>query len=139
MALIHGTGILYEGKGLLIMGPSGSGKSDLALRMIGCGALLIGDDYVEISQEESGLAVMETVKNIAGKIEVHNVGILDVPFQSQCEIDLVLNLVGDVGQLDRLPEIKKRTVDSLSLPCLDFYGFEPSAPEKIKAALAIFT
>ncbi len=139
MALIHGTGISYEGKGLLIMGPSGSGKSDLALRMIGCGAILIGDDYVELSQGEAGRAVMGTVKNIAGKIEVHNVGILDVPFRAQCEIDLVLNLVNNVGQLDRLPEIKEITVDCISLPCLEFYGFEPSAPEKIKAALAIFT
>lgn len=139
MALIHGTGIFYDGKGLLITGPSGSGKSDLALRMIGCGAILIGDDYVEISQGARGRPVMENVKNIVGKIEVHNVGILDVPFRSQCEIDLVLNLVNDVVKLVRLPEIKKMTVEGFSLPCLDFYSFEPSASEKIKAALAIFT
>jgi len=139
MTLLHGTGLIYEGKGLLIMGPSGSGKSDLALRMMGRGALLIGDDYIEVSSAEGGRVIMRAPKNIAGKIEVHNVGLLEVAFQSQAEIDMVFHLVTSVQKLERLPFEKMISIEGCRIPCLDFYAFEASAPDKIRAALTIFS
>jgi len=141
MTLVHGTGILWDGKGILLMGPSGSGKSDLALRLMTHGAILIGDDYVEVSQNDKGRAVMTAPTNIAGKIEVRNVGILTVPFRARAEIDLVLALVvrGEIDCLERLPEPKTISLEAVNMPCVDFYAFEASAPEKLRAALSILS
>ncbi|MCK5424439.1 MAG: HPr kinase/phosphatase C-terminal domain-containing protein [Emcibacter sp.] len=141
MTLTHATGILFEGKGVLIMGPSGSGKSDLALRLMAQGAELIGDDYVEVSRQKDGRLIMTVPATIAGKMEVRNVGILEVAFRPTAEIDLALCLVteDEAYQLERLPEQKFITLEGGDIPCLDFYGLEGSAPEKLWAALKILT
>ncbi|MEC9182929.1 MAG: aldolase, partial [Pseudomonadota bacterium] len=44
MEIVHATAIAIDGKGVLLRGPSGSGKSDLALRLLEAGGVLIGDD-----------------------------------------------------------------------------------------------
>lgn len=141
MTLIHATGIMIDGKGVLLKGPSGSGKSDLALRMMGLGAELIGDDYVEVSRNENGQLIMTAPTNIAGKIEVRNVGILEVPYRPYTEIDLVLCLVSAAGfsELERLPEKQFITLEGGDISCLDFYAFDVSAPEKLRAALKILS
>ncbi len=141
MTLIHATGIYIDGKGVLLRGPSGSGKSDLALRMMALGADLIGDDYVDVSRESEGRVIMHTPKNIAGLIEVHNVGLLKVTFRPEAPINLVIDLVGEaeINRLERLPEPKTMALEGREIPCLDFYAFESSAPEKLRAALILLT
>jgi len=136
MTLIHGTGIFYEGKAVLLRGVSGSGKSDLALRMMACGAKLIGDDYLEVTQGEDGRLIMASPSTIRGRIEVRNVGILEVPYQPSAPIDLIL-LLGDIARLERLPEARTICLEGVVVPCLEFYAFEASAPEKFRAALKI--
>ncbi|MBL4800572.1 MAG: hypothetical protein JKY45_01685 [Emcibacter sp.] len=139
MSLIHATGVFFADKGLLLKGPSGSGKSDLALRLMALGAELVGDDYLEVSCGKDGRLTMIAPSNIAGKIEVRNVGILAVPHRGKTEIDLVLDLVllGDIKRLDRLPEPGTFSLEGRAVPCLGFYAFEASAPEKIRAAINI--
>ncbi len=141
MTLIHATGIFFAGKGVMIKGPSGVGKSDLALRMMALGAELVGDDYVMVTGNNKGRLTMESAPNIAGKIEVRNVGILEVSFRPKAEIDLVLCLVTaeEAQHLERMPEQKKMTVEGIDIPCLDFYGLEVTAPEKLKAAIKILS
>ncbi len=139
MILVHGTGIFIDGKGVLIKGASGSGKSDLALRLMGHGGELIGDDYVEVSRMGQDQVVMQAPETIAGKIEVRNVGILNVPFRHMARIDLVVELVLDVASLERLPPQKVTRLDGAEIPCLDFYAFEASAPEKLRSALKILS
>ncbi|VAX05033.1 hypothetical protein MNBD_ALPHA03-1123 [hydrothermal vent metagenome] len=139
MILVHGTGIFIDGKGVLIKGASGSGKSDLALRLMGFGAELIGDDYVEVSRMGQDQVVMQAPETIAGKIEVRNVGLLNVPFRHMARIDLVVELVLDVASLERLPPQKVTLLDGAEIPCLDFYAFEASAPEKLRSALKILS
>ena len=51
-AMVHGSAIAIHGKGVLLLGPSGSGKSDLALRLIDRGAKLICDDVVHIENNK---------------------------------------------------------------------------------------
>lgn len=141
MTLIHATGIFFDGKGVLIKGPSGAGKSDLALRLMALGAELIGDDYVEVSRNKKGRLVMTVPATIKGRMEVRNVGILEVPFRSTAEIDLVLCLVAgdEAHRLERMPERKFITLEDEDIPCLDFYALEVSAPEKLVAALKILS
>ena len=55
MRRIHGTCVLLSGLGVLLRGPSGSGKSDLALRLIDGGARLVADDQVELIPAEGRL------------------------------------------------------------------------------------
>lgn len=135
MTLIHGTGLYFEGYGILLTGPSGSGKSDLALRLMARGAELVGDDYLELSRD-NGRLIMQAPKNIAGKIEVRHVGILKVAYRKQAPVDLVFQLAAK-DNLERLPDRKVILLEGIEISCLDFQAFEFSAVEKIAAALRI--
>ena len=55
MLLVHGTTVEIAGQAVLIRGPSGSGKSDLALRLIDGGAQLVADDQTELSPRDGRL------------------------------------------------------------------------------------
>jgi len=46
---LHASCVSIDGKGILLLGPSGSGKSDLSLRLIDGGATLVADDRVDVS------------------------------------------------------------------------------------------
>ncbi len=143
MTLIHGNGIFMDGKGILITGPSGSGKSDLALRLMALGAELVGDDYVilshTLSRSGQGRVMMRAPDTIAGKMEVRAVGVVNVAFRTEATVDMVVNLVADMGCLERLPEKKTILLDGVRVACLDLYAFEVSAPEKLRAALTMLS
>jgi len=140
MTMIHATGIRFEGKGVLIRGPSGAGKSDLALRLMARGAELIGDDYVDVVVGRDGRLEMKAPPNIAGRIEVRQVGLLEVAYRASSTLDFILDLVGpkDRVGLERLPEAKVARLEGREIPCLAFYALESAAPEKLRAALKIF-
>jgi serine kinase of HPr protein (carbohydrate metabolism regulator) len=79
---MDGTAVALDGAALLLTGPSGSGKSDLALRLIDAGAKLIADDRVElvlIDGRVHGRAPSDMPPNLRGRIEARGVGILPVP------------------------------------------------------------
>lgn len=141
MTLIHATGLWIDGKGVLLRGPSGSGKSELALRLMALGGQLVGDDYVAVSRAKGDRVIMKAPPNISGLIEVRHVGILAVPFRPLADIDLVLDLVlpDKVAELDRLPEKKTTLLEGAAVPCLDFDALAVSAPEKLRAALKILS
>ncbi|MCC3860278.1 HPr kinase/phosphorylase [Pseudemcibacter aquimaris] len=133
MALLHATCVCFQNKGILIMGDSGSGKSDLALRIIDAGGILVSDDYVEVD-EVDGNIVATTAPNIEGMIEVRGVGLINVDYQKRTDIDLVINLV-PLKEIDRLPEEKFYSHNNATIPMYDFYGFEVSAFAKLKVIL----
>jgi len=90
-SLVHlATGIAVDGRGLLLEGPPGSGKSTLALALIDRGAKLIGDDAVRLEPKEGRLWASPP-PNIAGKIEIRNVGIAEIEAVS-APVSLVLRL-----------------------------------------------
>lgn len=117
---------------MLLVGPSGSGKSDLALRLIDRGARLVSDDRVEI-RAEHGALLASSPGPLRGKIEIRGVGICSVPHLEEAAVMLVVRL-GEEGE--RLPEPQFETFDGIALPLLHLDPHRASAPIKVEMALA---
>lgn len=130
---IHGTAVSKDGAGVLLVGPPGSGKSDLALRLIDRGALLIADDRVIATPGAEGL-LLSAPETIAGLLEVRGVGILPAPHVPAAPARLVVDLREPP---ERLPEREMRDVAGVSLPLLRLSSFEVSAAVKVEWALAL--
>ena len=129
--------------GVLLLGESGSGKSDLALRMIEKGAVLVADDRVDLSVSEQKLfaTAPETIK---GLLEVRGAGISRMPHETRASVALAVRLV-PANEVPRLPEPERFVPPApLSLPpencppLLRLAAFEESAPAKIALAAAAF-
>ena len=113
--IIHATTMSVAGKGVLILGPSGSGKSSLALQLISLGAALVADDRTHV--ERTGQTVMASVPaSIAGMIEARGVGILKLEPAGPTMLKLVVDLSRTEHQ--RLPEPHKYDLLGVTLPCL---------------------
>jgi serine kinase of HPr protein (carbohydrate metabolism regulator) len=134
MLRVHGTSVAIGGDGILLRGPSGSGKSDLALRLIDAGARLVSDDQTELSRAGDAV-IMRAPQTIAGRIEVRGVGILRVPTAVQAPLRLVVDLVAP-DRVERLPEPQFCEVLQRSIPRVALAPFEASTPAKIHVALA---
>ena len=127
---IHATCVEVDGLGVLLRGPSGSGKSDLALRLIDTGARLIADDYTEL-RIRNGRISASAPENIHGLIEVRGVGLLKVGAAVQAEVGAVIDLVGPEG-VERLPEDDQTTLLGQPVAHFQLSPFEPSAPAKVR-------
>jgi HPr kinase/phosphorylase len=130
--LVHATAIAIEGAAILLRGPSGSGKSDLALRLIDGGARLIADDQALLRRADNQVFVRAPAE-IAGLIEVRGVGILRVDLISEAPIALVADLVPST-QIERIPDNRFEKVLGLAIPLITLAPFEASAPAKLRFA-----
>jgi serine kinase of HPr protein (carbohydrate metabolism regulator) len=132
---VHATCVAIGGRGVLLLGHSGSGKSDLALRLIDRGALLVSDDYTIVA-ESGGRLVGRAPPTIAGKIEVRGVGLVEM----SCARDVPICLAIDLDRVpDRLPEEGETlTVAGRAIPLIGLTGLEASAPIKAEQALSHF-
>jgi serine kinase of HPr protein (carbohydrate metabolism regulator) len=130
--------------GILILGESGSGKSDLVLRLIERGAQLVADDRTDLFAQNGALMARAPV-SIAGLIEARGVGIVALPFAAQARIALAVTLV----QADRVPRLPGQEfyrtppelglADSAHPPLIRLCAREASATAKICLAAAAFT
>lgn len=105
---VHGTLVLLGDRGVLITGPSGSGKSSLALDLIADArgfAMLVSDDRVLIEKGADGRLIGRAPSAIAGRIEMRGVGIVDRSFEPRAVIDLVVELA-DPGSVERMPTVR---------------------------------
>lgn len=137
MIRIHGTAIALGSDGVLLRGPSGSGKSDLALRLIDAGGVLIADDQTEL-RDIGGTVRLSAPPTIAGRMEVRGVGIVEVPSRASAPLRLVADLVPP-DRVERLPEPAWCRYFGYDFPLLALTPFEVSAPAKLRAALALLT
>ena len=133
MLRVHGTSIALGRDGVLLRGPSGSGKSDLALRLIDAGATLIADDQTEL-RRRNGRLEMRAPATLEGLLEVRGLGIVRVPCVQDVPLRLVIDLVRP-GTVGRLPEPRFVEFDGLSFPLLELAPFEVSAAAKLRVAL----
>ena len=97
--LHHASCVLWQNKGILFLGDSGTGKSTAALRLIEKGATLIADDYVDISEN----LVAHCPDNIFEKIEVRGVGIISCPARKETPVHLVIRCTPDFNDIERIP------------------------------------
>ena len=130
---LHATCIAIDGRGVLLRGPSGSGKSDLALRLIDGGARLVSDDQV-ILTEAAGALRASPPAAIAGRLEVRGIGILSVAHLPEAEIVLLIDLVAG-ADVQRLPEPRTCRIGGVCVPTLAPAPFEASAAAKIRLAV----
>lgn len=133
--LIHGTAIDLSGAGLLILGASGAGKSDLALRLIVDGALLVCDDQVDITEIAGRLHAM-AAPNIGGLVEARGAGILKAPRIAATWLRLAVALSGDAP--DRMPQQESWLLPGgtgAQIPMVRLRPFEASTPAKVRILL----
>ena len=128
---LHAGCVAIGGRAVLIFGASGSGKSDLAMRLIDRGAALVADDYVSL-RAEGGRIIAAAPAAIAGRIELRGVGLLTMPYLAQAPVALVVDL--DLAP-ERLPNPIMRDYCGIALPAIGLNALEPSAAIKVEAAL----
>ncbi|MGD8326089.1 MAG: HPr kinase/phosphatase C-terminal domain-containing protein [Sphingomonadales bacterium] len=134
MDLIHGNCVAIEGQGVLILGPSGSGKSDLSLRLIDEGARLVGDDQVYMFEKDDALFAQAPEK-LQGLMEAHGIGIFqNLDFIQEAPINLVVELT-PIADIERLPRRNVFTYGNTSVLRIKLNGFAPSTCAKIRAML----
>jgi len=143
---MHATCVAIAGNGVLLRGPPGSGKSDLALRLIagpqleGHGsACLVADDQVALSRE-NGRVIARAPQHIAGLLEIRGVGIRSVPSGEAANVVLIVDLVS-ADAVPRLPPdpLPSVTLLGLPIPVAALAPFEPSAPLKLRLLMGAWS
>jgi serine kinase of HPr protein (carbohydrate metabolism regulator) len=134
-----GTAVALGSSALLLTGKSGSGKSDLALRLIDAGARLIADDRVELTVRDDRLhcrAPHDMPASLKGRIEARGVGIIPVPVaEGLVPLQWCVELVPG-RPIERMPAAESRRFLGIDVPMLLLDPFEASAVAKLRLAAA---
>ena len=130
---VHGTSVSIDGDGVLFRGPPGSGKSDLALRMINFGAQLVSDDQVCLTRRNDNI-FMSSPPTIRNSLEVRGIGIVNTIVQKEAPLILVLNMLPN-NVTSRMPVWQLCTFFDIKVPAVEFAPFEISAHLKVKLAI----
>jgi len=125
--------------GVLLIGKSGAGKSDLALRLIGRGALLVSDDRTDLFVRR-GKLMASAPRSLAGLLEIRGAGIVELPHARDAAVVLVLDLSGTVARLPSRRSFSPPKALAMPQknrpPLLLLSALEDSAPDKVLAAVA---
>lgn len=111
----HATAVVFDGRAALIRGPSGSGKSGLALQLMAYGAGLIADDRVRVTKQGAVL-MAHAPDQLPGHIEARGIGILKADYLQMAEIALIVDL--ETAEKDRLPPIRSCSILGVNLPLI---------------------
>lgn len=120
----HASCAAREGYGVLLLGPSGSGKSDLLLRLLDHGFELVADDRVELQD-----GVASAPPALAGLLEVRGLGVVRMPHRASAPVVLAVAL----GIGERMPHPASDAVSGRPLVQVD--PASPSAPQRVALAL----
>jgi len=127
---LHATCVNIDGKGVLLFGASGSGKSDVGLRLIDGGAELVADDRVDIRAQDE-ILIAAAPEKLRGMLEVRGVGIVRLPYSKEVSLSLAVELVAR-DKVERLPEPKVWSCLGVQLPLLSLHAFDSSTCAKIR-------
>jgi serine kinase of HPr protein (carbohydrate metabolism regulator) len=129
---LHSSTVALDGRAVLISGPSGSGKSDLALRMLDRGFTLVSDDRT-IIRKQGGKLIASAPETIKGKLEVRGVGIVEMETVANVPLALVVELTSDI---QRMPDdSQERLILGAGIPLINVDALTASAPSKVALAL----
>jgi serine kinase of HPr protein (carbohydrate metabolism regulator) len=129
---VHASTVALDGRAVLITGPSGSGKSDLALRLLDRGFTLVSDDQTIVRRVGDRL-LAGAPPNIAGKLEIRGIGIVDMEAVSDVPVALFVELTSDI---QRLPDdSRERPILGVPVPLISIDAMTASAPSKVALAL----
>ena len=129
---LHASTVAINGRAVLLTGPSGSGKSDLALRLLDRGFTLVSDDQTIVKKDGSRL-VASAPPTIAGKLEIRGIGIIDMEQIDNVAVALIVELTGDI---QRMPDdSRERPILGIKLPLITIDAMTASAPSKVVLAL----
>ncbi|MEA3080669.1 MAG: hypothetical protein QOD54_337 [Sphingomonadales bacterium] len=129
---LHASTVALDGRAVLISGPSGSGKSDLTLRLLDRGFVLVSDDQTIVKKDGDRL-VATAPPNIAGKLEVRGIGIVEMERADNVPIALVVELTSEI---QRLPDdSRERLILGVQVPLINIDAATASAPSKVALAL----
>ena len=134
MVTVHATCIAIDGHGILLRGPSGSGKSDLALRAIDQGARLVADDRVTLTRHGDSV-IASAPSSLHGLLEIRGLGIMRVDAVAEAKLALVADMA-EPGSIERLPERSRCEIEGAAIPSVAVNPFEASATIKLRFALA---
>ena len=129
---LHASTVAAGGRAVLISGPSGSGKSDLALRLLDRGFTLVSDDQTIVKRDGERL-VATAPPTIAGKLEIRGIGIVEVEHLSDVPVALIVELRSDI---ERMPDdSRERLILGVNVPLISIDALTASAPSKVAIAL----
>ncbi len=128
---LHATSVAIDGRAVLLEGVSGTGKSDLALRLIDRGATLISDDQTLLVRQGTAL-VARAPATIRGGIEARGLGIVTLPYVDAVPVALIVRLGAEPM---RMPERRQRRLAGIVVREIAFEAFHASTPIKIEWAL----
>lgn len=129
---VHASTVAMNGRAVVIMGPSGAGKSDLALRLLDRGFALVSDDQTLVKRDGERLIACAP-PNIAGKLEIRGIGIVDMETVSDMPIALLVELTSEI---QRLPDdSRERPILGVHLPLISIDAMTASAASKVGLAL----
>ena len=129
---IHASCVAIDGRAVLITGPSGSGKSDLSLRLLDRGFALVSDDQTIVKKVGTRLTATAP-PTIRGKLEIRGIGIVSMTPVDDQPVALVVELTSDI---QRLPDdSRERPIMGVPVPLISIDAMSASAASKVALAL----
>ena len=113
--IMHASCVAWQDRGILILGPSGSGKSGLALQLMAMGCALVADDRTQV-HAAGGVVMATSSPALSGLIEARGIGILNAATIPTVQLSLVVDL--SMQEHDRLPQRRVFTLLGCQIPLI---------------------